>query len=141
MRQELLGKVSGWLHREIRKLIGEDSDNVLRNYILALLERDDSRDVCIEKLQEFLQEDTKRFVNNLFQFINDQSFSGGRSSSVVTGDSKKQLDIRKRKRSEERDSTSSSSSSSRAVGKHVVEKNPNRLKRSRHEEELPTEYR
>jgi len=63
-----------YLEKQLEPICAADPQ-VLATYILALLRKDKSADEleqdCVEQLEDFLKEDTKKFVTQLFEFLKD----------------------------------------------------------------------
>merc|ERR1711957_994247 len=94
--------------------------SALANYIIALLERDqpaeESKQSCLEKLEEFLDKETKSFVDKLFQFM---ATTSEKADTAKDGEEKEEGndsdgDRRRHRRKSRRKSASKSKSRSRS---------------------------
>nr|CCA23889.1 RNAbinding protein putative [Albugo laibachii Nc14] len=72
MDSEIKEQLREWLVRNLEPVCDADPE-VLSKYVLALVQNDPLKDglrqVCINKLEEFLGEETEEFVSRLFQAI------------------------------------------------------------------------
>lgn len=68
-----------WLERRLSKISDAEAP-ILAEYCIALLRHDQSeaevRDLCVDQLGDFLKENTKPFVTDVFQAIKSRSFVG-----------------------------------------------------------------
>jgi hypothetical protein len=67
-----------WIHKELQMLDIDADTSILTDYVMALVEHDSDveylRKLCIDQLQEFLQNNTFIFVNNLILALTDKRY-------------------------------------------------------------------
>lgn len=120
LEKELVDPLKAYLEEALPKVCDADA-TALANYIIALLERDQTpeelKPSCVEKLEEFLTTETKPFVDKLFEFM---------ASQRVVIDEKRKTTSTKRESPKRKVSRSRSRSRSRSGSK----KRPRRRRES-----------
>ncbi|KAI9757241.1 MAG: hypothetical protein M4579_003541 [Chaenotheca gracillima] len=73
------GALKKWIVKRLEDISDADSD-VLADYVLALLRHEspetEVRKLCIEQLEDFLQDNTAGFVDDIFTVIRTKAFDG-----------------------------------------------------------------
>ncbi|KAK9460650.1 uncharacterized protein V1516DRAFT_425990 [Lipomyces oligophaga] len=71
----------GWVEQRLKDISDADSE-ILTNYVMALLQHDlpigELKILCVEQLEDFLQDNTKAFVDDMLLALESKSYLGSR---------------------------------------------------------------